>query len=81
MCLYSIGSIEQTTNLYSEKWDVCCYLGYEPKTSIQERRLHDYYFFANVSFKHLKSFYIKHIVHALILLRHLHLLSSIWRSH
>jgi hypothetical protein len=34
MCLYCIGSIEQTTNSYSGKWGVCCYLGYDQETSL-----------------------------------------------
>jgi hypothetical protein len=34
MHLYIIRSIEQTINSYSEKCDVCCYLGYETETSL-----------------------------------------------
>jgi hypothetical protein len=34
MHLYNIRSIEQTTKSYSGKLGVCCYLGYEPETSL-----------------------------------------------
>jgi hypothetical protein len=58
MYLYSIRSIEQTTNSYSGKRGVCCYLFYEPETSLHgETALR---FFLNNPLKHLKSPHIKH---------------------
>jgi hypothetical protein len=59
MYLYSIKSIEQTTDSYSEKWDVCCYLVYEPETSLHGETALSF-FFANNLLKHLKSLHIKY---------------------
>jgi hypothetical protein len=59
MRLYNIGSIKQMTNSYGGKWDVYCYLGYEPETSLCGETT-PRFFFVNIIFKYLKRLYIKH---------------------
>jgi hypothetical protein len=58
MHLYSIRSIEQTTNSYSGKLSVCCYLVYEPETCLHGKTA--LRFFYKYPLKHFKRLHIKH---------------------
>jgi hypothetical protein len=62
MYLYSIRSIEQTTNSYSGKWGVCYYLVYELDASLHgETTLR--FFFVNNPLNTLKACTLNTIVH------------------